>query len=144
MQFYSCECLCRYGTSALTCPGTYITDKTVLPVMTFYSDLPHEDIYIQFMQVRNVIFFNWYESHVGYFFKDSTLGRFLCWWTISTRWYHPPNRQCCCTDVIIISSLRHRWPYPILAFLFMSFDFIAPQHLLFSILIVPYEGYSRN
>jgi len=26
--------------------------------------------------------------------------RYLCWWTISPRWYHPPSSQCFGTDMI--------------------------------------------
>jgi len=28
-----------------------------------------------------------------------SLGRYLCWWTISPRGYHPPSSQCFGTDM---------------------------------------------
>ena len=29
-----------------------------------------------------------------------SLGRYLCWWTISPRGYHPPRSQCFDTDMV--------------------------------------------
>jgi len=29
-----------------------------------------------------------------------SLGRYLCWWTISPRGYHPPSSQCVGTDMV--------------------------------------------
>jgi len=29
-----------------------------------------------------------------------SLGRYLCWWTISPRGYHPPSSQCFGTDMV--------------------------------------------
>jgi len=29
-----------------------------------------------------------------------SLGRYLCWWTINPRGYHPPSSQCFGTDVV--------------------------------------------
>jgi hypothetical protein len=53
-------------------------------------------------------------SYINYFFscqrifivKYLLLGRYLCWWTISTREYHPPSSTSFSTDMIY-----HRYIY---------------------------------
>jgi len=40
--------------------------------------------------------FSWFDIYVLLL----SLDRYLCWWTISPRWYHPPNSQCFGTDMV--------------------------------------------
>jgi len=36
-----------------------------------------------------------------------SLGRYLCWWTISPQGYHPPSSQCFGTDMIFIRYIYY-------------------------------------
>jgi len=33
-------------------------------------------------------------------FLTLSMGRYLCWWTISPKWYHPSSGRCLWTDMV--------------------------------------------
>jgi hypothetical protein len=35
-----------------------------------------------------------------------SMGRHLCWWTISPRWYHPPSSKCLAIDMVVIETFE--------------------------------------
>jgi len=40
------------------------------------------------------------------------LGRYLCWWTISPRGYHPPSNQCFGTHMIYLIHMLLKFTAP--------------------------------
>jgi len=41
-----------------------------------------------------------------------SLCRYLCWWTISPRWYHPPDSQCFGIDMVCCMYLLLKFTVP--------------------------------
>jgi hypothetical protein len=70
--------------------------------------------------------------------------RYLCWWIISARGYHPPSRQCVGTDMVYKIYLLLKFTSGI------GDRLLAPKTLKIiwlsnlSILNVPGEGYSKK
>ena len=72
-----------------------------------------------------------------------TLGRYICWGTISSRGYHPPNSKC--LPALTWFYLSGLWLFclgPLMFLLWKAFKlFVFQTNLAFS---VPDESYSRH
>ena len=53
-----------------------------------------------------------YLRHICLTMKTLISNKYLCWWTISPEWYHPPSSQCFSTKIVYQIYLLLKFTFP--------------------------------